>query len=621
MVGHSSGEPLSRCVLRGGRIPGLSPEAKGRGPKRGGGNVILSSMNCLLLLSILAAGADSPRILDVTDAVGLGSGAVPESVSRLCFADLDDDGRPDVVIDRHLVFLHRSDAAAPRGWKYVPVAECGLRVPDRGTVTVFADVDGDGTLDAIVGENFDARKEGWTDHGRRTAWQKGNGDGTFGEVLVIDGVSPATTCAIGVGDVDLDGQLDLWLANWYLEYGASVAAYPNELVTRDDDRWCVTALPLYADEELEEATDLDGRPTYGVMIARLGGGVRPDLLEMNYGRRWDRVWRWSDQWWGGWRDIAPRIGTDADDIRHGKYPDWAIERMAQREPPIELEPELPFRSNGNSFCCSVGDIDNDGDFDLFFAAITHGWAGEASDRSRFWVNRLAESGELRFEYEPHRCVDRVPEGVNNWNQGDLFCALADFDCDTRLDLILCSGDYPDDQRLRIFIQQPDGSFVDRGAEFGLDHDGAHQVSLADVDADADLDLLVGQTFFRYSAEMKEGRSPLPRLFLNETNEGRRSLTLRLEGDETRANRDALGTIVKAQLADGTTMQRQLVGIGGHAGRQDDFLIHFGLGEHDAVTKLEVIWPDAGQTTQSFDGVAAGRYRLKMDGELNLLTGE
>jgi hypothetical protein len=572
-------------------------------------------MNHLALLPILAIPLDSPRLIDITEAVGLGPEVVPISVSRLCFTDLDDDGWPDAVIDRHLVFLSRPDESTPIGRKYLAVENGGLRAPARGTTTVFADLDGDGYLDAIVGENVDARKDGWTDHGRRTAWQKGAGDGTFGEVREIGGVTPATTCAIGVGDVDLDGRLDLLLANWYLEYGASVAAHPNELVTRSAAGWCVEGLPFYADDELEEATDLDGRPTYGAMIARLGGGARPDLIELNYGRRWDRVWRWSEEWWGGWRDLAPRFGIDGDDIRHGKYPDWAIERMAQRDPPIELEPEKPFRSNGNSFCCSVGDIDNDGDFDLFLAAIAHGWAGEASDRSRFLVSRLVETGELRFEYEPHRSVDRVPDGVDNWNQGDLFCALADLDCDTRLDLILSSGDYPDEQVLRVFMQQEDGSFVDRSAEFGIRHDGSQQISLADIDRDGDLDLLAGQTFVRYTKEMKEGRSPLPRIFLNEITEGRRSLTLRLKGDGERANRDALGAIVRAKLADGTTMSRQLIGIGGHAGRQDDFLIHFGLGEHDAVEELVVIWPDAAETTQRFAAVAAGQYRLTLDGEL------
>ncbi len=574
------------------------------------------------ILFLVAAACLAPQgVIDVTDSVGLGSEAVPDGVSRLCFADLNDDGWPDVVIDRHLVFLNVEDRETPIGRRFAPVPpeKTGLREPVRGTLVVFADLDGDGRLDAIVPEYVDGRKEGWEDHGRRTAWQKGRGDGTFEAPRVIEGIRPATTSAVAVADVDRDGRLDLWLGNWYLDYGASLVAGPSELVRQGKDgTWTVEALPVGADEELEEDTDLDGRPTYGAMIAALGGGERPDLLELNYGRRWNRLWRWSSGEDGVWSDLAPALGLDGDDVRHGEYPDWAIERMAAREPPIELEAEKPFRANGNSFDASVGDVDNDGDFDLFVAEIAHGWAGESSDRSRFLLNRLVESDELRFEYDSELCVDRVPAGVDNWNQGDLFCALADLDQDGRLDLLLSSGDYPDEQKLRLYVQLETGAFEEMSSSFGLEHDGSQQVSLADVDRDGDLDILVGQTFMRYTKEMKEGRSPRVRLFLNELVRGNGSITLRLEGDGKRVNRDALGAIVRARISDELTVSRQLVGIGGHAGKQHDFLVHLGIGHADVAEELVVVWPDAKGTKQVFEGVEAGRYRLKLDGELERL---
>src|SRR5690606_18198366 len=141
-----------------------------------------------------------------------------------------------------------------------------------------------------------------------------------------------------------------------------------------------------------------------------------------------------------------------------------------------------------------------GDFDLFFAEITHAWAGESSDRSRFLVSELAQTGKLRFSSPPRLSVDRIPpvppmkdwpEGWRpRWNQGDLFCELADLDHDGRLDLILSSGDYPDeppyDQRLRIFHQQEDGTFKDVTSASGIDHVGSQQISLGDVDGDGDL---------------------------------------------------------------------------------------------------------------------------------------
>ena len=77
---------------------------------------------------------------------------------------------------------------------------------------------------------------------------------------------------------------------------------------------------------------------------------------------------------------------------------------------------------------------------------------------------------------------------------------ADLNHDGRLDLVLCSSDYPDppphDERLRIYFQQGDGHFLDVTKDLGLNHIGAGMPSLADVDLDGDLDLLIGQSFNR-----------------------------------------------------------------------------------------------------------------------------
>ncbi len=592
-------------------------------------------MDINLLLLIAVCTAPEGGFVDHTDAIGLGPDIVPETVSRLCFADLDGDDYPDAVIDRHRVFLNRPDGDSPIGRSFleIPPDQSGLRIPVTGTVTVFADLDNDGHVDAIVAEYINRFDDKWEDHGRRTCWQKGRGDGTFGTPQPIKGAQEATACAIAVGDVNRDGRLDLWLGNWYARYGASYAGFQNDLLLQQprppevgeaaELRWSPTLLPVgvepivEAPEEedpFDEENDADGRPTYGAMIADLDNDGTAELLELNYGRRWSRCFHRPNTSSNDWLDIAPKIGFDGDDIRHGRYPDWLKER-AKEDPRFDREDEEPFRANGNTFDCSIGDIDNDGDFDIFLAEITHGWAGESSDRSRVLLNQTAESGQFKLFVDTKKNIDRVPADKNSWNQGDLFCELADLDHDGRLDLILCSGDYPDNQRLRIFLQQPDGSVRDATEYLGIDHDGSHQVSLADVDCDGDLDMLVGQTFFRFTKEMKEGRSPRIRLFINEATEGRKSITLRLRGDGAAVNRDALGAAVRIKLSDGTIISRLLTGIGGHAGMQRDFIVHFGLGPNDIVEELNVTWPDQARTTQRFEDVAAGRYTLHFGGTL------
>jgi len=562
---------------------------------------------------------------DVTDAVGLGSDVVSAPIARCLFADLNSDGWADAVVDRYRVFLSIADEESPIGRRFVEVADSGLPRVYAGDCTVFADLDNDGDLDAIVTRYIDRHNESWVDHGERTAWFEGNGDGTFGEKHAFEGVTPATTSAVAVGDTDDSGALDVFLGNWYTKYGESVEGYDNELVQRCS-RLGDTVISLPTDQVINvpEISDAGGRPTYGVMIARLyqpEHHVRPMLIELNYGRRWNRLW------WHvvglqrhGWINSAPEAGFDGDSIRHGRYPEWLKER-AKDDPRFDREDEQPFRSNGNTFDCSVGDIDNDGDFDIFVSEITHGWAGESSDRSRFLLNNGETNRQLRFNEDARLSVDRIPDGVNNWNQGDLFCELADFNNDTHLDLLLSSGDYPDNQRLRLYLQQDDGTFKDSTEAVGLDHDGSQQISIADVNRDGVLDILVGQTFNRFTPEMREGREPRLRLFagrLSRSSAERSFLTIRLEGDpEAGANRDTLGAIVMARLG-GTTLRRQLIGIGGHAGKQHDFIIHFGLGNAESVDEVTVLWPNAARTRQSFSNVHAGAYGLRQGGELRAI---
>jgi hypothetical protein len=595
-------------------------------------------MNILnLLLATTLSAAPEAGFVDMTNAAGLGPEVIPETVARLCFADLNDDGRPDIVVDRHRVFLNEPDASSPLGLRFVevPPERSGLRIPVEGTLTVFADLDNDGSLDAICTEYINHHVESWTDHGRRTSWQRGNGDGTFGPPQQITGAFPATTSAVAVGDVDRNGSLDLWLGNWYMQYGTSLAGFPNQLlysaVSKSDDGathidWRYSFIPWIGrsptkqptlDQPFDDETDAAGRPTYGAMIADLNRGGRPELIELNYGRRWNRCWVWNRAMYENglmpWLDFSS-AGFDGDRIRHGEYPEWLKER-AKTDPRFEREDEKPFRANGNSFDCAVGDVDNDGDFDVLVTEIAHGWAGESSDRSRILFNGYAQTEELSFIPDGRYSLDRIPPEKNNWNQGDLFGELADLDHDGLLDVILSSGDYPDDQRLRVFLQVPDGGLRDATESLGIDHDGSQQISLADVDGDGDLDILAGRTFFRYSADQRAGRSPHPKLLINNATEGRKSLTLRLDGGGGIVNRDALGAVVRATVADGTTMMRQLVGIGGHAGKQNDFLVHFGLGDADRITELTVEWPDPDGTKQVFEDVAAGAYTLQYKGEL------
>lgn len=621
---------------------------------------------------------------DVTAETGLGNHAT----SRVKFTDLNNDGWPDVVIlsesregDHPIVFIHSGYSKDSKIIRYIRKTDTGLPIIRQSDTLVFADLNNDGNQDAIIGRYLDIYQDNYqppSNAPSRTAWLPGIGDGSFAEPNILEAAPLATTRAITVGDVNHDGLPDLFLGNWYERYFTGYEAFSNDLLLQyrgpsssmQFARWSIP----YENQTTSFDKDLGGRPTYGVAMARLDDGL-PMLLELNYGRRWNRLYqmnlraplrippgekeppaqelrdpraRASDitrKLQG--KNIAIQTHVDGDAIRHGKYPKWPSDLAAVR-PRSDRPDEPPFRANGNTFDAAVGDIDNDGDFDLFVSTIIHAWAGDSSDRSRFLVNQLMETGHLDFLSPETLNVNRIPklppegqalEAIHTqYNQGDIYAELADLNNDGRLDLLLCSSDYPDppphDERLRIYFQQDNGRFLDVTQNLGIDHIGAGMPSLGDIDGDGDLDLLIGQSFNRLSAEqrraaaMKTGTipsesdletKPLPsvRLFRNESTRAGSSLILKLIGNEQRGvTRDAFGTVVRVTAdLDGdpttpsVTQIRQVLGPYGHSGKQQMFALHFGLRMATEAERVEILWPGSDTEPTRLYSLPAGRHQI------------
>jgi len=566
--------------------------------------------HAILASTALGLSSAPPRFVDATESLGLGAEVVAGAVARVAFADLDGDGWPDLVVDRHRVFLNRRSEESMAGRRFEEVAghTTGLIAPLAGTVTIFVDLDGDAILDAVTAEHCDVGNPQWQDHARRSRWQRGRGDGTFGAPAALP-LPLRTTTSVAAGDVDGDGRVDLWIGNAYVQYGAGFEAWPNDLLL---NRVGEEGLPSWQRVALPEESaspdpqrDLAGRPAYGVMMLSLSGMSSPGLLELGYGRRWNRFWAHGPD---GWRDLAPVFGLDGDEIRHGRYPAWLAER-ARSDPRFAREDEKPFRSNGNTFDGAIGDVDGDGRFDLLLTEITHAWAGDSSDRTRILFDRGEVDGAVpRFGPREKYVLDRIPGAstvvgspsgtpadAQRWNQGDLFGALADLDNDGLLDVIVSSGEYPDDERLRLWRNTGAG-LEEVTTAWGIDHDGSQQLSLADIDGDGDLDLAVGQSFNRYGPAEIAGRRPRLAVYLNEATEGRRGLVLRLRDDvrrlegNPRVNAHGLGAVVEVQLPDGSRRITQLVGPGGHAGKQHDAIVHVGVGRLSGEPKVQITWP-------------------------------
>ncbi len=600
----------------------------------------------LAVLIVIASGSSSdvPRFDDVTSAVGLHA---PDggklAAARVAVADLNRDGRPDLVVEREQVFLNVKDAAAPHGFRLARVADAGLAPPRNESavdgVSIFVDLDGDQVPDAVTFRSVDAKRaaaeEATGSPPPHAWWQRGVGDGTFASPIPIRASAPATASAIAAGDIDHDGRCDLLIGNWYARYGASNEAFPLDLLRNTagpDGTPLLQRVPLPEDrEQFAEDRDAAGRPIYGALIAELlpcEQSQPPQLFALAYGRRASRLYARDTS--GAWRDAAPDAQLDGDAQRSGEYPAWLKER-AKSDPRFDRATEKPYRTHGNTFDAAIGDVNNDGRFDCFVAEITHAWAGPSSVRSRFLLNTPSVEGAV-FTSPAAYSIDRIPSaddanGAQRWNQGDLFAELVDVDHDGRLDLFLASGDYPDpppfDERLRLFRQR--GAPAEQGrlledisGAAGLDHVGCAQIATADFDGDGRMDIVAGQSFTRFTPDMKAAAGGMPqlRLWLNRsrTDSSAPSIQLILESPAG----TPYGATVRIRCATPgapTAVQvRQLTGPGGHAGKQSETIIHVGLGSATHAESIEVTWPGGPahppRTTVLTD-VAPGRHHIRM----------
>ena len=572
-----------------------------------------TSALCLCLLFCPAAHAQAqqdpaPLFEDVTEAAGLPMEAPSR---RIAFADLDADGIPDVILDRTGILLNRPDPKGVGGRRFVATETVfgpeGARRPD---VVLTADVNNDGVADLYFGRGSDLSNEKFKDDGLRSELWLGDGKGGWKlEPKSGVGAHAETTISACFLDFDRDGRLDLFVGNAYTDYGKSYEAFPDRLYRGRGDGTFTDVTKKAGLEGVAQVGRKDSRrPTYGVTHTDWNNDGWQDLLVMTYGRQANRLWRNNRN--GTFTDVGEATGFDGDSDRSGKYPDAVKQRMGRRDEP-------PWRSHGNDFDCAVADFNGDGFMDCFQATIAHGWAGPASDPSMLLVN-LGPEQDWKFKREPDR-IPRTPLTLNT-NRGDLHAGWLDVDNDGRLDLLIASSDYPDEQLLRLYHQEADGRFEEWTERLGFRWMSPSQITLGDFDRDGATDILMGRSYQRLSKEQRAEHPMRPGLMRNlcAPRSGNHFLNIRLSGAKGKSNRDAIGARVTVLTGEHSQVREVQGGLGLGCHR-DDTDCRFGLGASVQADRVEVRWPDAKGTVQVFEDVAGDRfYTLVQGGTLEIV---
>jgi len=504
--------------------------------------------------------------------------------------------------------------------------KAGVDDPElNGTGPAFADYDQDGDVDIFV--STEAIGPGIA----LRLWEN-DGKARFTDVAKARGIDNPGTLGRGAawGDYDNDGDLDLIIATMPPSGGPGQrrnhvpttlmknllkeTGQPNfQNVTRaaglmrkgnkedaeiggigdtgggigfidtDNDGW-LDVLHRNADGEVDNALFRSNRDgTFTDVTEESGIGMHNVVKESNS----QGAPSWADFDNDG--DMDPLVTNEGDfqvlfvNEGNGKFTNI----MNNRRPPSGLA----FRLAGNAQGTCLGDVDNDGDIDVFLPL--------ADQIKRLYLNEIDKGQGLTFND-----VTKT-SGITN-RSGARGCVMADFDNDGLLDIYVNNGGpqnilindvidgFP--PFVRFFIAwEPDynvlyrnlggGKFEDvtkgSGAEgFGI----GSGVGAGDVNGDGFLDMFAtNRTYYNNFQRVNIAQSSW--LFLNK---GNKNNWLRVALVGTKSNRSGIGARVKVVSGDLSQIRERVPAHGYNAANEPTET--FGLGPRKTVDYIEVRWP-------------------------------
>ncbi len=457
--------------------------------------------------------------------------------------------------------------------------ESGLEGLYGGLNTVHADFDNDGFVDIFV------LRGAWLgDAGAHpNSLIRNNGDGTFEDVTLRAGVlsyHPTQTAAWT--DFNNDGWVDLFVGN---ESDREINVFTGDLSKRSTPHPSELFINN-GDGTFSEVSKQVGIDVYAYVKAAVWGDVNDDGLQDLY----------LSVMGGPNRLYVNRGGEDRSN--------WHFEERAG-----DAGVQEPFFS----FPAWFWDYDNDGDQDIFvssydsrhFTRMGYDVAAEylrlpvAVEKSRLYRNR----GDGTFEDVTE------PAGLDKlmYTMGSNF---GDLDNDGFPDFYLGTGG------IDLFSLMPNRMFYNRDGqrfdeitfEGGFGHiQKGHGVAFGDLDNDGDQDI------YCVMGGALEGDVFQNLLFENPGHDNA-WLSLQLQGST--ANRDAIGARIRLTVIDGDGRRRTIhttVSTGGSFGASS-LRQEIGLGEATKIEEVQVVWPNADRSSQTFTDLQVNRHYWITEGE-------
>lgn len=524
-------------------------------------------------------------------------------IDPLILHDLDGDGRSEIILAAQNTVYRRN---AEGRFESETLCE---QAPGNIFCGVVADFDRDGYADFLCARFeglllFKGSERGKFDSAGQPVWKS---DQRLKYVQVLT-----------AGDIDADGDLDVWLGQYKIPYERGQTptpffdandGHPSYLLLNDGrgaftdatassglsgKRWRRTYSASFADLDRDHDLDLVVVSDFaGVDVHQNNGkGVfsnvtqswidEPHAFGMAHALAdFDRDGRTDLLMVGMNSSTADRLehlrlnrpGFEQQDAMRARMVYGNRLYSAKESAGFQTSPlNATLARSGWSWGCSAFDFDNDGYVDSYIANGHESRSSVRDYETRFWLHDI---------YVGHSRENIL---------GTAFFAGQFADTRGR------GHSYGGYERNRLFWNQAGGSFLEIAHLMGVAlPEDSRNVVADDLDGDGWMDLIV--TTFEVWPERKQTL----RVFLNQLGESGNWIGVRVGGDSSAS---PVGAGVTATLVGGTQLARQIV-TGDSYRSQHACTIHFGLGSGREVDRIEVRW--MGGQTRIIEKPAINRY--------------
>ena len=486
---------------------------------------------------------------------------------------------PDTESSTKRIFL---DYTEQSGIQKSRIDSVDSRIAD---IAALADLDNDGDLD-LVTSIYGHRVQNYKNSADRTEVMLNDGNGNF-TLLDNNGLNDfnfhssldlglSNTTGLSFLDYDLDGIIDLYVGTWFANYGVGNDIYMGNFLFKGN-----------GDGTFQKGVQVGAaEPLYGTNVTDWNNDGWPDIINSPYCRTSGQFFKNVG---GTFVEASSEVGYNAQRLGgdHGQ-------NLCQWE-------------------ANPSDFDNDGDMDLLEVKV-HGGYNDGEGRTTVTVNSGPENG-YKYDWELGRLQRSAPTNSHLGDQGGTWL---DINNDGWQDVALGQNSYPQaniygQERLYLLLQDSNGIFNDVSGESVLFNTmkEAHSMEPADYDLDGDLDLFLS----RISREQQvvDGQTKNVavnriEVLRNDNIESNNFIQIKLDRNSSvnGANASYIGAKVFVYMDEFVQKQEIQSGLGHFAGMQP-FIRTFGLGKHNAIDSVVVIYPNKEQTRMTYTGVPVNTF--------------